>query len=337
MGAELGRELKVLMSNQAKSHFGTQVAEVLSGAPHRIVDPNEGPGSQGQYEVDLAFLTRDVTGNSGKTLLAPTLERFYEVIRNAPALRWLQTHAAGSDRPIYREVMGRGVVVTTASGANAGPVAQMAVTGLLALARRLPELLESQRRRVWEPLLGARAPQDLSMQTVMVVGLGPIGLEVARLCKCLGMHVLGVRRIRAATEGVDESLTFDEMRGHLGRADWIVLACPLTETTRGLLDASSLALLPAGARVINVSRGEVIVEAALIDALSAGRVGGAFLDVFVSEPLAAESALWSLPNVMVSPHTAGHTLGHYAEVGKIFLENLVRFRQGRELRNEVRQ
>lgn len=327
--------LTLLMSKQAIGVFEKQVEQRLQGRSYRIVDLETSPDASGDYGVDIAFLSRDVTGNSGKTVLAPSLERFYEIIRGSSNLKWFHTHAAGVDRPIYREMMNKGVAVTTSSGANAGPVAQMAVTGLLALARRLPELMDSQRRQAWEPLLGQRAPRDLNTQTVMVVGWGPIGQDVARLCKCLGMRVIAVRREDTATQGADAVITYAQIEQHLPSADWVVLACPLNDTTRCMMNASTFALLPEGARLVNVSRGDVIVEDDLVTAVRSGKVGGAFLDVVVKEPLGPDSPLWNLPNVIISPHTAGHTQGHYAAVGEIYLENLTRFLGSTALRNRV--
>lgn len=327
------KELTLLMSKQAIAVFEKQVAQRLQGRNYRILDLESSPDDSGDYGVDIAFLSRDITGNSGKTVLAPTLERFYEITRSSSSLKWVHTAAAGIDRPFYREVMDKGVVVTTSSGANAGPVAQMAVTGILALARRLPELMESQRRKAWEPLLGQRAPRDLNTQTVMIVGWGPIGQEVARLCKCLGMRVIAVRREATPIQGADAVTTYTEMKQNLSSVDWVVLACPLNDTTRNLIDASAFELLPDGARVVNVARGDVIVEGDLVAAINSGKIGGAFLDVVVKEPLEAESPLWNLPNVMISPHTAGHTQGHYAAVGEIYLDNLSRFLQSEALRN----
>lgn len=329
-------KLTLLMSKQAHGMFGTRVEAVMQGRPYQIIDLEAVADDAGNYGVDIAFLSRDVTADSGKTILAPTLERFYQIIRRSPKLSWLQMHAAGADRPIYREMIEKGASVTTASGANAGPVAQMAVTGILALARRLPEIMDSQRRKAWEPFLGRGAPRDLNTQSVMVVGWGPIGQEVARLCRCVGMKVIGVRREVVATEGADKIVTFAEVPQHLPEVDWVVLACPLNDTTRGLLNAQTLALLPVGSRIVNVARGEVIVEKDLIAAVQSGHIGGAFLDVFEKEPLAQESPLWTLPNVIVSPHTAGHTQGHYSAVGDIFLDNLNRWLKSEPQRNLVR-
>jgi phosphoglycerate dehydrogenase-like enzyme len=337
MNSELSskKPLTILLSKQAARDFGSRIGEVLGDLPHRFIHLEDPPESNGQFGADIAFMTREVTGNSGKTDLADTLVRFYEIMRGSPSLRWMQTHSAGADRPIYPELRGRDVIVTTASGANAGPVAQMAFTGLLALARRFPELMDAQRRKAWEPLLGPRAPRDLKGQTALVVGLGNVGLEIARLLKALEMHVIGVQLQAAPCPPADETVAFENVRDVLPRADWVLLSCPLTELTRGLINSATIDLLPPGARVINVARGEVIVEDDLIHALQSGRLGGAYLDVLVKEPLSPQSPLWELPNVIITPHTAGHTTGHYAAVGEIFLDNLARWRDGRPLRNAI--
>ena len=327
--------LAILISDQARERFETPILRILNGRPVQWVGLQATPDAQGHYPVDLAFLSRDVTGSSSKTVLTPTLERYYDILRHSPRLAWIQMHSAGADRPIYQEMLARGVVVTSGSGANAKPVAQMALAGLLALARRLPVLMDSQRRRAWEPLLGPKAPKDLSGQTVMVVGWGPIGQEIGRLCKELGMRVIGVRREPHAPSVADEFIAYAEVTDHLPRADWVVLACPLNDNTRGLLNSASLSLLPPGAHIINVSRGEVIDEPALLAALQAGQVGGAFLDVFVKEPLDPASPLWSLPQVMISPHSAGHTQGHYQAVAEIFFDNLGQWLAGQPMRNLV--
>lgn len=327
--------LNLLLSRQAARDFGPRIDDVLRDVPHRCIHLEDGPDENGAYGAHIAFLTREVTGSSGKTDLAETLVRFYEIMRSSPDLRWMQTHAAGADRPIYGEMRRRGVTVTTGSGANAVPVAQMAFTGLLALARRLPELIDSQRRRAWEPLLGPRAPQDLKSQTALVVGLGPIGLEIARLLKAVGLRVIGVSLKAEPLPNVDRTVVFPDLPEVLPEADWVVLSCPLTDLTRGLVNAGTIGRLPIGARVVNVARGEVVIEEDLIRALQSGRLGGAFLDVLVKEPLSPESPLWTLPNVIVTPHTASHTTGHYAAVGEIFLENLARFRDGMPLRNAI--
>jgi len=333
----MAEPLTVLMSRQAADAFEARISTVLDGMPFRIVDLGASPDSAAGYAIDLAFLTRDVTADSGKAMLAPTLARFYEIVRASPQLAWLQTHSAGTDRPIYAELHGRNVLVTHSSGTTAVPVAQMAIAGVLALARRLPALMDAQRCKSWEPLHPPRAPRDLGEQTAVVIGAGPIGREIARLCVALGMHVLGVsRRPRDVDPPFEKVFPYGRVDAVLPQADFVILACPLTELTRGILNQASLRLLPVGAHVINVARGEVVVEQALIDALAEGRLGGAFLDVFEREPLDRESPLWGLPNVVISPHTAAHTAGHFEAVGRLFLENLGRWRRGEALLNVAR-
>lgn len=325
----------ILLSDQAAQHLAPGLARLFQDQPYRIASPSDPAQADGSYEIDLAFISRDVTGKSSKTVLTDTLLRFYDILRRAPRLAWVHGHSAGADRPIYPELRARGVAVTTSSGANAEAVAQMILTGVLALNRRLPELMDAQRRRAWEPLLGPRAPRDLAGQTALIVGLGPIGQEAARLLKMLRMQVIGVRRSETATPHCDQVLPFERLDEALPLADWLILACPLTDQTRGLFDAVRIALLPAGGFVVNVARGEVAVERDLGAALASGALGGAFLDVFETEPLAAQSPLWGMHNVMISPHSAGHTSGHYAAVADIFLDNLARWRSGQPMRNPM--
>lgn len=325
----------ILLSAQAAQHLAPRIARIFKDAPYRLALSEDAAQADGSHDVSIAFISRDVTGKSTKNQLTEPLQRYYDVLRASPRLAWVHAHSAGADRPIYPELRRRGVTVTTSSGANAEAVAQMALTGILALNRRLPDMMDAQRRRAWEPFLDARAPRDLRGQTVVIIGLGPIGLEAARLLKMLGMQVIGIRRSEAAAPPCDRVLPLAKLDDALPLADWLVLACPLTDDTRGLLDARRLACLPAGAHLINVARGEVAVEPDLVEALKRGVLAGAFLDVFAHEPLGGDSPLWEMRNVIVSPHTAGHTSGHGTAVAEIFLENLTRWLHGQPMKNLV--
>jgi phosphoglycerate dehydrogenase-like enzyme len=329
------KPLQVLLSEKAQADFGSRIAEVLAGMPHCFLHPGDPVDSDGDIGADLALITRDVTGLSTKALLTPATAHFYELLRKARSLQWVHSHSAGADRPIFGELRQRGVSVTTSSGANAEPVAQTAVAGLLALSRRFPFLMAAQRRATWEPLLGERAPKNLRAQVAIVVGLGPVGQEIATLLKALHLKVIGVRRESQPSPPCDSTIGFADLSAALPQADWLVLACPLTPTTRGMIDAAALARMPIGAQIVNVARGEVIVEKDLIAALHSGHLGGAFLDVFEHEPLAKDSPLWAMENVIVTPHSAGHAAGNYAAVGEIFLINLARWRDKKTLRNVV--
>jgi phosphoglycerate dehydrogenase-like enzyme len=172
---------------------------------------------------------------------------------------------------------------------------------------------------------------------MVVVGMGKIGTEIARLARVLGLHVVGVRRSAAKTEHVDEMRTPAELAALLPACDWLVIACPLTDETRGMVDASLLARLRPGARFINIGRGEIVDEPALIAALESGQLGGAYLDVFAQEPLPPDSPLWTLPNVVVTPHNSSASAGNAARVNAIFFDNLKRWRQNQPLVNEIKK
>ena len=320
--------LRILMSPAAAHQAAGGLAEALGGRPHVLAGIGD--------DADVAFVSRDVTGLSTKHAVLPETQRFHDALRGAPSLRWVHAHSSGADRPVYGELLARGVAVTTSSGANAGVVVQTALAGVLMLARCLPQLLEAQRSRSWAPLVGSGLPRDLAGQTAVIVGWGPIGQGLGTLLSALGLRVVAVRSSdRAAEPPASESVSYERIGEVLPRADWLVLACPLSERTRGLVDAAALARLPPGARLVNVARGEVADEAALIDALQRGALAGAYLDVFAQEPLPAASPLWMLPNVIVTPHTAGHSDGNEARVAAIFLDNLRRWARGQPLLNRV--
>jgi phosphoglycerate dehydrogenase-like enzyme len=290
---------------------------------------------QSGADADIAFVSRDVTGLSTKHQLQPVTSHFHDLLRAAPSLRWVHIHSAGADRPVYGELRARGVAVTTSSGANAQVVAQSAVGGVLALARGLPTLMAAQRQRRWTPVFEECLPRELSGQTAVIVGWGPVGQSIAAVLSVLGLHCIAVRRSAAADARQVETVAYDQLAAVLPRADWLVLACPLTASTRGLVDRAALARLPPGARLVNVARGEVVVQADLVAALQGGRLAGAFLDVFEHEPLPAASPLWDLPNVIVTPHSAGLSDGNAPRVEAMFLANLARWCAGAPLSQAV--
>jgi phosphoglycerate dehydrogenase-like enzyme len=326
-----GAPLRLLLSEEAIGRHGPRIAQVLEGRAHELVHPGHAQAAA----ADVAFVSRDITGLSTKHQTLPDTQRAHDALRAAKHLRWLHIHSAGADRPIYQELHHRGVRVTTSSGANAGVVAQTALLGVLALARHWPALAQAQRDRRWAPLIAIGLPRDLQGQRALVVGWGPIGQAIGRLLQAIGIELVVVRQsARDAAPGV-RTITTARLRDELPQADWLLLACPLTAQTRGLIGATELALLPPHAQLVNVSRGDVVDEPALIDALRAGRLAGAYLDVFAQEPLPPESPLWALPNVLLTPHSAGFSDGNEERVAEIFLENLARFVRGEALRNEL--
>ncbi|WP_076998682.1 D-2-hydroxyacid dehydrogenase [Variovorax sp. KK3] len=321
--------LRILLSTRARGQLGAAIAGVLGGRAHVFVEA--GPG----VDADVAFVSRDVTGLSTKHTVLPDTQRFYDALLGAPSLHWVHVHSAGADRPVFVELLRRGVALSTSSGANAAIVAQTALAGLLALARGFPQLMAAQRERRWAPLIGGEQPRDLAGQTAIVVGWGPIGQQLGAMLGALGLKLVVVRSSAAPAGPGIETVAFEALATVLPRADWLLLACPLSDRTRQLVDARALALLPPGARFVNVARGECVDEPALIAALQSGCLAGAFLDVFAHEPLAADSPLWAMPNVIATPHSAGFSDGNAARVARMFLDNLDAWQAGRPLHLQV--
>jgi phosphoglycerate dehydrogenase-like enzyme len=329
------RPLSILLSRRAVGEVGPAIAACLGARAHRLVVAGEGESVAQADQVDVAFVSRDVTGTSTKDAPTDALRAFHGLLRAASRLRWVHAHSAGADRPIYGELRARGVAVSTSSGANAEIVAQAALAGVLALSRRFPQMIAAQHRRDWAPLSRGAPPPDLVGQTAVLVGWGPVGQRLGAMLRMLGLRLVVVRHSAGpAGEGI-ETLTYDALPAVLPRADWLVLACPLSERTRRLVDAAALAALPAGAHLVNVARGEVVEEVALAEALAAGRLAGAHLDVFEHEPLSGDSPFWAMPNVIVTAHSAGYAAGNAARVAQCFVDNLGRFITGQPLHNAV--
>jgi D-2-hydroxyacid dehydrogenase (NADP+) len=325
--------LKLLLSAFALRTWGARIEAACGGLS--LVTAEDALAADGPSAIDIAFMTREVTGRSSKDNQTPELRGFEAVLRKSPKLRWLQIHPAGAERPIYRELRDRGVKVTTASGATAVTVSHSVLGAVIAVNRRFPLLTDAQRRHAWEPRLAERSPRDLKGQCAVIVGMGPIGRNIASHLKMLGMSVVGVRRTAEPVAPCDQTIAYDQLLDVLPKADWLILCCPASPVTRGIANAAAFAAMPMGSHLVNVSRGEIAVEKDAIAALQSGRLAGAYLDVFEREPLDPESPLWDMPNVLVSPHTASHSLGQNEAIFDIFLDNLARFREGRKLRNDV--
>jgi glyoxylate/hydroxypyruvate reductase len=254
----------------------------------------------------------------------------------APNLRWVQATSAGIGQFVRRmgyEQRMPGVVFTTASGVHARPLAEFCLLAMLTFAKGLRRMLDDQRRKHWERYAGT----DLDGRTVGIIGVGSIGAEVARLGQALGMTVIGTKRTVAGADlaalHVDALFGPKDLAEVLQRAEFLVIAAPHTDATDHLIGAAELALLPQGAVLINIGRGAVVDELALIEALSSGHLGGAALDVFEHEPLPADSPLWDMQNVLVSPHSGSTSDRENSRLTQLFSENLRRFLAGEPLLN----
>jgi D-2-hydroxyacid dehydrogenase (NADP+) len=262
-----------------------------------------------------------------------------EQLRAATSLRWIYSITAAVDQFLYPELVSSEIAISNAGRVHGPVVAEHAIAILLALAKRLPSAVRYQERRKWameaiwkeEP-----RPREVRGASLVVVGLGSIGAEVASMAAELKMNVIGVREHpERGTSGAHEVLGYDALDSAIARADFVVLAAPLTERTRHLIDARRLQQFKPTAFLINVSRGALVDEAALVKALRERRIGGAALDVFEEEPLSRWSPLWKMRQVLITPHTAFLTENVWQRHYEVFAANLKRYLAGQVLEDLV--
>lgn len=252
--------------------------------------------------------------------------------QHAPHLRWVQATSSGIGQFMQRTGLDTsGITVTTAAGIHAAPLAEFALLGVLSFIKELPMLRCRQTQHHWERYTA----RQLAGQRVVVVGLGQVGKRAAGVFAALGAEVWGVGRDDGSYDLPvgQRMIGMSELDQALAGAGAVVLCCPLTPKTEGLLDERRLRLLPPGAVVVNIARGPVIDEPGLIRVLEDGHLGGACLDVFAQEPLPADSPLWDMDRVIVSPHSASTVAGENEALTTLFCDNLQRWLAGRPLRN----
>lgn len=270
--------------------------------------------------VDIAYFSDDLwpVGSA----------HFMRVCVSAPNVKWLQNAFVGTDHPVFTALRNRGVVLTNSAGSSGRPIAHSVIMHLLSMCRKVRSFADDQRQHRWRQT----DVDDVEGRTVVIIGMGAIGGEVARLAGELGMRAIGVRR---AARGDETCETWPVGRLHeaLSLADDVVLAVPLTDDTRLLIGAAQIAAMQAGVHLVNVGRGELVDEPAMIDALRSGHIGAACLDVFTVEPLPTDSALWDLPNVTITPHSSGSTAKARERGEQMFDENLARYLDGQPLVN----
>lgn len=261
-----------------------------------------------------------------------------DLLALAPHLVLVQSISVGInnfDLDLFRAA---GVRLANASGLNRTAVAEHALALMLALTRHIHAARDNQARRFWRPMNGDAASREseLAGRTVVIVGLGPIGERIAALCRAFDMHVIGVRRnVGAGSPSSHQVVEFARLDAVLPSADVLVLACPLTPDTERLIDGRRLRAMKRTAHLVNVARGRVVDEADLVDALRDQRIAAAALDVTWDEPLPDASPLWSMPNVLITPHSAGETRDYEERIVDLTLENIARIRAGGPLLNGV--
>ncbi len=262
-----------------------------------------------------------------------------DIIPHATKLKFIQSISSGMDQ-YSKELLGaQGIRLASGAGVNARAVAEHAISLILAVARRLPEARDNQHKKVWRGMLGdlTQREDELGGKTVLIVGMGRIGSHLAKLAKAFDMKVIGIRRDpKAGTNGADEIYGMEDLVKLVPQADIVALTCALTPETTGLMSEAAFAALKPSSMFVNVARGKVADEAALIKTMEGNKIYAAALDVTAEEPLPASSPLWTLPNVFITPHAAGETRAYEDNVIDVLIENLDRLWRGEAtLRNQV--
>jgi phosphoglycerate dehydrogenase-like enzyme len=261
------------------------------------------------------------------------------LLETAAKLQFVQSIGAGTDQFPRDKLVERGIRLASAQGVNARAVSEHAIALILAIARKIPEARDNQAKKVWRGMIGdiGKREDELGGKTLLVVGLGRIGGRLAQLGKAFDLRVIGVRKNPAAGgEGADSVHGMNELKRLIPEADFVALTCPLTKETENLIDADALGRMKKTAYLVNVARGRVVDEKALIAALQEGRIAGAGIDVTVEEPLPPSSPLWGMENVLLTPHTAGETQRYEDNVLDILEENLARLWRGETaLKNQI--
>ena len=257
----------------------------------------------------------------------------------APRLAFIQSISAGVDQYDRQALADAGIRLASAQGANERAVAEHAIALMLALARKLPTARDNQAARRWRGLVSTieQREDELAGKTLVIVGMGRIGSRLARLAQAFDMRVVGVKRDASrGADAADRVVPTARLLEALSQADYVALTCPLTEQTRNLIDARAFAALRPGACLVNVARGAVVDEAALVQALQQGRLAAAAVDCVQEEPLAPSSPLWTVDNLLITPHSAGETRRYEDNVIDLLLENLQRLWSGNpDLKNAI--
>ena len=303
--------------------YRDRIVEIAPELEVIALRPGEEVSETDVERITIAFFSNDAWPDRAGA--------FFKVALSTTNLQWFHSMSAGVDSPVFSTFLERGARLTTSSGASAPPIAGTVMLYLLALSRNLPGWLRAQAAHEWSP----EPFYELDGQRLVVVGYGPIGQEVVRLATAFRMDPVVVRRTAKGDETCPVR-PLEELADAVSDADAVVVALPLAPETRGIFSADVITAMPPTCVFVNVGRGELVDQTALTDALTAGRLAGAGLDVFDPEPLAVDDALWDLPNVIISPHNSGSSNGTTDRVAEIFLDNLGRFVRGDLLRNEVK-
>lgn len=269
-------------------------------------------------------------------VLAADSSTVVAIAERAPKLRWLQWWLAGVDPLLDLPIMQNNVPVTIVEGIEA-PIAQFVLAQMISLSRGIYGMITDQSQHNWNQEFLTKPPSELGGKLLGLVGYGRVGHELARIARCFDMQVMAVRRgqVSSQRDGHVLVLPAGDLRQLMSKSDYVVICVPLTLKTVGMIGEHELRLMKPSGYLINIARGRIIVEEALIKALRAGWIAGAALDVFAEEPLATGSALWDLPNTIITPHAAGYTESHNQRATEQFCQNLRRYLAREPLQNLV--
>ena len=281
-------------------------------------------------EIDPTEVRPDVAWMTSDVLDGAAARRFFGVVTRSESLRWIQSQAAGFDHPVFGDLVRRGVRLTSSHIAGP-PIADYVLRAALDHLQDADAWRRAAAEQRWEQ----HEFVEVGSTRWLIIGLGSIGIEVATRAAACGAEVIGVRRSPDGTESVDSVIRPDQVLDALPSAQVVVLATPASASTNGLVDASFLAAMRTDALLINIGRGALVDEAALITALDQGRPAAAVLDVTATEPLPADDPLWSHPKVTVTPHSSAQGDGRHARAASVFADNLARYVAGDALRHEV--
>ena len=302
------------------SAFSTSPETVAARFPDdRVLAIGDEKGLAAAADAEVAF-----SGNNPR--------RVRQLLDATPKLRWYHTVSAGVENMPLPELAQRGIVLTNNSGSYDIQIAEHLLAFVFAASRQLHRYRDSQRMSEWKD----QPHQELRDATIVVYGMGSIGGEIGRLASAVGMRVIGVRRTAGRPEpGVERVVAADRLADVVGEADYLAIAAPLTPATRGAISREVISRMKPTAWILNIARGAIVDEPAMVEALQAKRIGGAALDVFTTEPLPKESPLWTLENVIVTPHNSGSSPRAGERTLALFAENLRRYKSGETLINRV--
>ncbi len=320
--------MKLLLHRGALKRVEHELAAYGSKLDLVVLDENG--ITHGNQKVEAKAAAPDIAWSSVDLFIARQMPIFFEAVLSTDTTRWMQTFNAGLDLPIFKQILAKGIRLTN-SDAQAIPIAEYVVANAFAELHPIAQQRAAQIEHKWKSI----PFREISQTSWLIIGYGHIGQEVARRVKPFGARIVGVRRNAQPHEFADHVATMAELPKLLPEADVVVLACALNDSTRDLANAKFFQAMKPGSLLINIARGGVVVEDALLTALSRNTPRVAVLDVFREEPLPATSQFWSHPHVRVTAHTSAAGSGTVPRGDKLFLDNLKRYIAGEKLINEV--